>query len=59
MMKTLPKNLSEKKIEIINDFVILKKSYDECQSKYRISEYFFDETPMLNDVEIKVEATLS
>ena len=58
-MKTLPKKLSEKTIEIMNDFNVLKKSHDECQSKSRISEDFFDALSTPNDVDMKGEVKLS
>ena len=55
MMKTMPKKLSKKTIEIMNDFEIVKKIYDEYQLKSRMSEDFVDELGIANDVNIRGE----
>jgi len=55
MMKTMPKKLGEKTIEIMNNFEIMKKLHDEYQLKFRITEEFFDELGIPNDVNIRGE----
>ena len=44
-----------KTIEIMNDYEIIKRLYDEHQLKSHITEDLFDELKMSNDVNIRGE----
>ena len=53
MKNMIPKKLSLKKTEIINNCKVIKSLFDKFQSKRRISENFFDELDIPRDHDVK------